>query len=214
MLRVNQGQELISSVAAVQRDSYCEVDGDTMSEEWTEYCILCGGPPTKPADLATGTEETRDTQWLKQWEVMTFPDHDIVDAGWYDFEGGWHTDVGSYYSYTKYRGPDYDKGKRYGIFFHEKCRQLLESHGRMPSHQTLKGYLWKQQSGNSIQGKSYGGMAKYTSPEGFDTDACRRDGNLYLLKNPLKNADNQKRILALWVGAKYVSEKSEPRTVA
>jgi hypothetical protein len=185
---------------------------------WSVYCTICGGPDTLCgmggfADYKD-TKKYKELQWLKNIMGITSDNKIIKKIYNYNYGGGYNYNKGDFWV-----SPDhwfeFITGGEYGIMCHKDCYKLLQKELKY----NLKfGDICRILNDYSPHLKSeskYGKMRKYSFGQDFEViKAYTKDK--YLLLNPLKNTENNQRIIKMWTPLvkRFIKNKIRPSPCA
>lgn len=170
---------------------------------WEEYCTVCGGPTWIDEELVL-----RYGTWLCE-QIGISQNNEIIDlqVASYDRYGAFVTSDGLPFCSKTNATCHNLNGELHGIICHKNCLNLVQSEtGFDMSYNNL--YKRVGPAGILKQCiKRYTPMNKYQK-QMFEIEAMEKDGNGWLLTDPMSPGRNRYRIVAMWQGL----ERSPPLT--
>lgn len=178
---------------------------------WEEYCLICAGPLNDEFIIEIDDEEEqiikkKEYKWMYQLFILT-NDSKIIEATYNDYELSGNFEIGQNEYYTS---PFlYGGNLSYGVVCHRDCYHLIQ---KKLKHEIIFANVCRllDKYHSLLKPKSkYKPMDKFIQQ--FYEYALIVKNHSWLLESPLKNKQNEERILKIWTPLVTRFKKNPPR---
>jgi hypothetical protein len=197
-------------------------------EVWCEFCAVCGGPPLlydyrdlaqdEEADKAALQKLLATVRWIEEWigipksenhySLRSYDNH-----GGFEIYDGLKTLVDDKFTFRSRVASRRTKEKKlYAVGCHRACFTVLWKELKFwLRFADISSRLRVHHNSNLVEEIDYSDIAKYQG-QSFDIVRMLKDGNDWMLLNPLENAQNRERIVKMWT--RLVKELQPPKSKA